>query len=184
MAGPLITERLVLREPADGDARTVLEYHRRNEPRFARWDPAFVDDLARYGTWVVRARDEAAAERAYSFLAFDAAKPDTLVAQVNVFQILRLSLWTAVLGYSVDGAYEGRGYAREAVEAVIRFAFDEVNIHRLIACYDPANERSGALLRRLGFVVEGYARDMLYLRGRWRDSVMTALHNPSWKPPA
>ena len=45
------------------------------------------------------------------------------------------------------------------------------------------NERSGSLLRRLGFAVEGYARDLLYLRGAWRDHVMTALLNPRWKPP-
>ena len=40
--------------------------------------------------------------------------------------------------------------------------------------YQPNNERSGRLLRSLGFTVEGYARDYLYIDGAWRDHVLTA----------
>ena len=43
--------------------------------------------------------------------------------------------------------------------------FREQNLHRIQANYVPRNERSGGLLRRLGFVVEGYARDYLLLNG-------------------
>jgi ribosomal-protein-alanine N-acetyltransferase len=180
---PLETGRLVLREPVDADARAVMEYRARNEPRFARWEPDFVDDIVHHRGWVADRRAESAAGRGRSFLAWDRAAPEDLVALVNLYAIRRGPLWNAILGYSVDGDYEGRGYAREAVEAAIEYAFGALNLHRIIANYDPRNERSGALLRRLGFVVEGYARDMLYLRGRWRDHVMTALVNPAWTPP-
>lgn len=43
----------------------------------------------------------------------------------------------------------------------------------------PANRRSGALLARLGFEQEGYARDYLMINGRWEDHVLTALLNPA-----
>jgi ribosomal-protein-alanine N-acetyltransferase len=46
-----------------------------------------------------------------------------------------------------------------------------------MANYVPTNERSGRLLRRLGFVVEGYARDYLFIGGRFQDHVLTALTN-------
>jgi ribosomal-protein-alanine N-acetyltransferase len=179
----LDTPRLVLREPDDADAPALLAYAARNEARFARWEPEHVDDLAHHLRWVRWRRDESAAQRGLGLLALDRADPGALVGIVNLYGISATSSYSAMLGYSLDGAYEGRGFAREALEAVIAFAFGTINLHRLTANYHPANERSGALLRRLGFVVEGYARDMLYLRGTWRDHVLTSLTNPDWKPP-
>ncbi|MNR55956.1 ribosomal-protein-S5-alanine N-acetyltransferase [compost metagenome] len=46
-----------------------------------------------------------------------------------------------------------------------------------MAHYMPENERSGALLKRLGFEVEGLARDYLKINGAWRDHVLTARIN-------
>ena len=70
----------------------------------------------------------------------------------------------------------------ESVAAVIRYAFDEMGLHRVKAAYLPSNERSGRLLRRLGFVVEGYARDYLLIQGRWQDQLLVSLVNPDWRP--
>ena len=69
----------------------------------------------------------------------------------------------------------------EALTAAIKYVFEELNLHRIMANYMPANERSAKLLRRLGFTVEGYARDYLRLAGNWRDHILTALTNDSWK---
>ena len=179
----LETPRLVLREPESGDATLVHAYTWRNRERFARWEPDPGDEAA-YARWIATRRAESAAGTGRTFLAFDRADPGALAGIVNLFGIHRALLQAATLGYTLDGAYEGRGYAREAVAAVIGHAFGELRLHRIVANYQPANERSGNLLRRLGFVVEGYARDLLYLRGAWRDHVMTALHNPAWTPPA
>jgi ribosomal-protein-alanine N-acetyltransferase len=51
-----------------------------------------------------------------------------------------------------------------------------------MASYLPHNQRSGKLLKRLGFVVEGYARDYLLINGLWQDHILTSLTNPNWKP--
>jgi ribosomal-protein-alanine N-acetyltransferase len=64
------------------------------------------------------------------------------------------------------------------VNAVVGFAFETLRLHRVMANYQPINERSGKLLRRLGFVTEGYARDYLFINGAWRDHVLTALTSP------
>jgi [ribosomal protein S5]-alanine N-acetyltransferase len=179
----LETERLILREPEERDAPALLLYHQFNEERFARWEPEHSDELAYHLRWVQWRRGESVIGRGLSLLAFDRTAPDALVAIVNLYEIVAGSAHSAVLGYSVDGSYEGRGFASEAVQAVVAHAFGALNLHRLIANYHPANERSGALLRRLGFVVEGYARDMIYLRGTWRDHVLTSLTNPGWVAP-
>ena len=54
------------------------------------------------------------------------------------------------------------------------WCFRNIGLHRVEANYQPSNERSGRLLRSLGFTVEGYARDYLYIDGAWRDHVLTA----------
>jgi ribosomal-protein-alanine N-acetyltransferase len=83
-----------------------------------------------------------------------------------------------VLGYSLDGAAQGKGLAREAVGAVVDYAFATLGLHRIEANYQPNNDRSGKLLRSLGFVVEGYARDFLFIDGGWRDHILTSRTNP------
>ena len=179
----LNTPRLVLREPEDADAPALLAYASRNEPRFARWEPDNVEELGHHLRWVRWRRGESAAQLGVGLLALDRRDPGALAGIVNLYGISGSATYGAMLGYSVDGAYEGRGFAREAVAAVIAHAFDALNLHRITANYHPANERSGVLLRRLGFVVEGYARDMMYLRGTWRDHVLTSLTNPNWRAP-
>ncbi|MEA2786746.1 MAG: [ribosomal protein S5]-alanine N-acetyltransferase [Candidatus Eremiobacteraeota bacterium] len=179
----LDTPRLVLREPDDSDAPALLAYASRNESRFARWEPENVDDLGHHLRWVRWRRAESAAQHGISLLALDRAVPGALAGVINLYGITGSPTFSAMLGYSLDGVYEGKGFAREAVGAVVAHAFGTLNLHRISANYHPANERSGVLLRGLGFVVEGYARDMLYLRGTWRDHILTSLTNPNWKPP-
>lgn len=69
----------------------------------------------------------------------------------------------------------------EALTAAVKYTFEEMNLHRIMANYMPANERSGKLLRQLGFTLEGYARDYLLLEGGWRDHILTSLINEHWK---
>ncbi len=161
------TERLILREPVASDAPALLAFHARNEDRIARWETKRSPDVAEHAAWIAWRRAESAAGRARSWHAFDRAAPDALVALVNLDAIMHAPQATAMLAYAVDGAYEGRGYAREACEAVIAYAFGELGLGNLSATYDPANERSGALLQRLGFaevartaVIPGFEKHM------------------------
>jgi [ribosomal protein S5]-alanine N-acetyltransferase len=175
----LATERLSLREPVASDAPALLAYHARNRARLIRWDPDRGGALAQHAAWIAWRRDESRAGRARSWLAFDRAAGGALVGEVQLDAIAHEPQRTAMLAYSVGAEYEGKGYAREAVAAVIAYAFGELGLDGLSATYDPANERSGALLRRLGFVelartpvVPGFERHM-------RAQVLTALTRPA-----
>lgn len=68
----------------------------------------------------------------------------------------------------------------EALQAVIAYAFGDLALHRLQANYQPANVRSARLLQKLGFEIEGQAKDYLFLDGAWRDHVLTSLRNPAF----
>ncbi len=86
-----------------------------------------------------------------------------------------------MLGYSIDAAHEGRGLMHEALTAALADAFGpRVGLHRVQANVRPENTRSLHLLARLGFGIEGVAKEYLFIDGAWRDHVLTALRAPDW----
>jgi ribosomal-protein-alanine N-acetyltransferase len=181
----LSTSRLHIGLPPLADAESCRDYYERNRAHLEPWDPA------RDAVFYTRAfwRDVLATNRqeyaeGVSLRVFLRAREDPrgpVIGSCNLSQIVRGVFHSALLGYSVDAAHEGRGLMTEAVGAVVDHAFGTLNLHRIQANYSTGNERSAALLRRLGFVEEGRARDYLYLAGRWRDHVLTARLNPDWR---
>jgi ribosomal-protein-alanine N-acetyltransferase len=105
----------------------------------------------------------------------------TIGASVNLSNIRRGVNQSAIIGYSVDEASQGRGYATACAGAVVRYAFDVLNLHRLETSYNPINAPSGRVLRKLGFVVEGYARDYLRINGNWNDAILVGRTNGAWQ---
>lgn len=178
----LATERLRL-EPYDpAFAPEILAYYERNRAHLDPWEPARSASfytLANHRDECVRAVGAAARGEYVRFAAFS-RDDGALVAQFNLWNIRRSVIQCAVIGYSVDGAHEGRGFATEAGAAVVDYAFGALNLHRLETSYHPANERSGRVLRKLRFAVEGYARDYLFMRGAWQDAILVARVNPDW----
>lgn len=88
------------------------------------------------------------------------------------------------LGFSFDGTLRGRGYASEAVQAALRFGFAELGLHRITALADVENIRSHAVLKKLGFRVEGRLQQNFNVRGEWRDCDLFALLRSEWPPAA
>jgi ribosomal-protein-alanine N-acetyltransferase len=69
----------------------------------------------------------------------------------------------------------GRGYAREAVAAVLRYGFDKLNFKQVRADVDPENVASLRLLEGLGFKRTGVAKNTMKVGETWVDSVYLAL---------
>jgi ribosomal-protein-serine acetyltransferase len=88
---------------------------------------------------------------------------------------------SAEVGYWIDGGHEGRGLASRAVAAVLDHGFGSLGIERVSLHTDPANERSRALARRLGFVEEGLLRQGLAFPGGRRDEAVYGLLASEWR---
>jgi ribosomal-protein-alanine N-acetyltransferase len=101
-----------------------------------------------------------------------------VLGTVSFTNIRRGPLQAAELGYGLDAHHQGQGLMTEALRTACAYAFSAMGLHRIQANHLPENLRSAAVLRRLGFAVEGYARDYLLINGRWRDHVLTALLAP------
>lgn len=183
----LVGERVLVTLAKEGDAAELLAFHDRNYTRLKPWMPPLPDNLLTAGYWVKWC---AAAQTLYDrdqgvrlVIRMAASPSGTILGQVNFSNILRGPFQTCILGYHVDGAAEGQGLMREALQLSLDFALGPLGLHRIVANYIPGNERSARLLERLGFTIEGYARDYLFIDGAWRDHVMTALVNPDSRPP-
>jgi ribosomal-protein-alanine N-acetyltransferase len=177
----LKTERLLLTLPPPETSARLLAYAIENHNHLAPWSPTRPDDYYTDQHWRDRlqlARDEFTRGESLRLVLFWRDRPlEDVVGECNFTAIVRGPFQACYLGYNLDHRAEGRGLMSEALRAAIDYVFSELKLHRIMANYMPANERSGRLLRRLGFTVEGYARDYLLIAGEWRDHILTSLTN-------
>jgi [ribosomal protein S5]-alanine N-acetyltransferase len=183
----LSTRRLRLWIAGAEDASELLRYHEENREHLMRWSPPVPPDLYTLAYWqarLVRNRREHVDDRSARFVLAWRDTPDRVIGTCSLTDFVRGPFQACTLGYGLDRREQGKGAMTEALRAIIDFVFGPLALHRIMANYMPTNTRSGALLRRLGFTVEGYARDYLFINGAWRDHILTALTNPAPRPPA
>lgn len=179
----LYSERLTLEIPGALAASALARFNRENERHLAPWNPVMnernFDEIALSQT-LDRQLEQYRAGSRYSFLIFPkgGGESATLLGYLNFSEVVRGAFWACYMGYALAESAQGKGYMTEACRAGIRYMFEEVGLHRIMANYMPHNGRSAAVLRRLGFTMEGMAKDYLFLAGRWQDHVLTSLINP------
>jgi ribosomal-protein-alanine N-acetyltransferase len=88
---------------------------------------------------------------------------------VNINSIIRGRFQCGSLSYAAFAPTAGHGYMSEGLDLVLRYAFEQLRLHRLEAQIQPGNHASVRLVQRLGFRKEGYSPDLLFIDGSWRD---------------
>lgn len=86
----------------------------------------------------------------------------------------------AELGFALARAFWGRGLIRRALPAVVQFAFERLDLHRIEADTDPRNVASMRTLERLGFQREGLLRERYFQFGEVQDAVVFGLLRRDW----
>ncbi|QIE57212.1 GNAT family N-acetyltransferase [Pikeienuella piscinae] len=172
----LPTERLILRPPRLSDFPAWARARRDSREHLKPWEPTWAPDhltRAAFRQRVHWARKAMRLGRAWPFMIF--TKEDgALVGAVTLDHVRRGPAEAATLGYWTALAHARRGYMREALSEVRRFAFDDLRLSRLEAGCLPENAASRALLETVGFKYEGVAQAYLQIDGRWRDHVLYA----------
>ena len=109
---------------------------------------------------------------------------DALIGLVSLEGIL----WAhgvAWLGIGIgDRARWGQGYGREAMELILRYGFDELNLHRIQLTVFEYNDRAIALYEKLGFRREGVYREFMQREGRRYDMYLYGLLRREWEAAA
>ena len=105
---------------------------------------------------------------------------DTMIGKCILFQF-DMTNRRAEVGYMLNRNYWRQGLMYQALESVIDFAFNELEMHRLEADVDTQNAGSLAVLEKFGFRREGLFRERWLVYDDWQDSVMLGLLRKDWQ---
>ncbi|MFO7622930.1 MAG: GNAT family N-acetyltransferase [Anaerolineales bacterium] len=168
----LITERLILRELRRADAADVLVF--RGDPIVQKYDDPVIHSETEAQAFINELHGEYAAKRGINW-AVTLSDPGAVVG------IFSLHHWDpyhrrAEAGYGLARAYWGQGIGSEALRAILRFGFEQLNLNRIYARTIADNHESVRLLERLGFQREGMFRKHSWEDdGAFHDSAMYGL---------
>ncbi|HUD99734.1 MAG TPA: GNAT family protein [Bryobacteraceae bacterium] len=173
----IVTDRLILRDLGPVDAEFMLLYRSNPEvSRYQNWEPASVDQLRSY------------------FEELTGMDPDTAGAWYQLGIVLRSGGGLigdcgihilddprqAEIGITVARRFQCRGYATEALRAIVGYLFGKLRKHRISASIDPRNTGSIRLMQRLGFRQEAHMIGSLWFKGQWVDDVVFAILAEEW----
>ncbi|PHR94437.1 MAG: 30S ribosomal protein S5 alanine N-acetyltransferase [Robiginitomaculum sp.] len=173
---PCVGGGIYLRPPKWADFDDWVTLRRENRAHLKPWEPSWNEaHLSRtaYRARLVQFKKMIAQDTGYPFHVFRSGD-DHLVGACNITSVKRGSMRTAHIGYWVGEKYARNGFARAAVRACLRFAFEDIGLHRIEAAVRAENKASINLLEKTGFTQEGTARGMLKIDGEWRDHLMYA----------
>ena len=175
---PLTTDRLILRPFTSADFPAYAAYHRLKDVyRYLYASPPEDDALQ---AQFADAMDAKLVSDGDVFrLAVTLADNGCLVGEV-LLKLASRSAAQGEIGYIFNPSWAGRGFAAEAVAALVRIGFEEVALHRIFARLDTANAGSVALVERLGFRREAHLIENDRFDGAWGDEFIYAMLRREW----
>jgi len=169
------TKRLKIRYFEESDSLDLYDYL--SDEEVVRYEP--------YGTYTLEEAREEAKRRTDD--------PDFLAVALESGKVIgnlyfsKRDFEAYELGYVFSQKVWGNGYATESCEALIKYAFENLNVHRIIATCNPRNENSWRLLERLNFRREGTLIQNIYFstdeKGNpiWQDTYLYGLLKEEWQ---
>lgn len=170
------TERMSLRPPAHSDFRSWAALRSSSSGHLTPWEPSWASDhLTRKAFtnrvyWAQRSVTSGTALPLFLLRRSDSA----LMGAITLDNIRRGPAQAGTLGYWTGTQFSRQGYMREAILAVVHYAFTRLDLSRIEAACLPENAASRALLETCGFKYEGVAQSYLQIDGRWRTHVLYA----------
>lgn len=152
-------------------AQDLLDYNIRNKKHLESFEP--IRDNSFYTYQVQRSILNDSYRQFLNGTAVDFGmfKGDKLIGKLRLSNIVYGIFKSGILGYSIDKDEQGQGYMKEAVNLVVKYAFEELEMHRIEASALVDNERSKGVLTSCGFKELGINKDYLFINGGWKDHI-------------
>lgn len=179
ISSPVTTDRLLLRPFRETDAAAVHAYQSLPEvARYQFWEPRSLDEIRlKLVEWVTlyRLNGEGTLE-----LAVEIRESGDLIGDV-MLQVTDAAARQGMIGFSMHPAHQGKGYATEAVGALLRLGFADLGLHRIFGRCDARNDPSWRLMERLGMRREAHFREHALFKGGWDEEFYYALLQEEWR---
>ncbi|MDQ3618547.1 MAG: GNAT family N-acetyltransferase [Actinomycetota bacterium] len=177
---PIETDRLTIR-PFTGDDLDALHgiQSKRELTTYLYWEPRSRNEVVE----VLDSRIDRPFDEVYRTglaLAVVVRDTNTLIGDVSL-TVLSREHAQGEIGFVLDPDQQGRGYGREAATVLLRFGFEDLELHRIIGRCDPRNVPSWRLLERLGMRREAHFRESEIFKGEWGDEYVYALLAADWR---
>jgi RimJ/RimL family protein N-acetyltransferase len=173
-----ITERLIVRRPTEADLHDFLAYQ--THPDNLKYQPVepMTEDQALDFLSRMAALDSGEAD-GWIMFGVELRSERRMIGEVGIF-LSPSPQSKGDLGWSFHPDFQGQGYATEAAQILLAYAFNERKLHRVTSSCDTRNTASFRLMERLGMRREGHLRQSLFTKGAWRDEYLYALLHDEW----
>jgi len=172
----LTTARLVLREFVEDDWRALHAYESRADvTRYLPFEPRSEDDARQYVQGIM----VHAGETPRTVLDFAITLDGTMIGRTGMRR-KDDELRVAMLWFTIDPRHGGKGYVTEAAAALLRYAFEEVKLHRVYGECDPRNHASARVMEKLGMRREAEHIEDIWIKGEWCGTYVYAMLAREW----
>jgi ribosomal-protein-alanine N-acetyltransferase len=172
----LETPRLRLRLPVDADVPALFAIF--SDPETMRfWTTPPMGGLSEAEAYLRDIHEHAQARTLFQW-GIARREDDLVIGTCTLLRIERQHR-RCELGYILRRDHWGRGFAHEALTAVVDHAFGTLGLHRLEADIDPRNTASVRSVERLGFTLEGHLRERYFVGNEIQDSLIYGLLAPT-----
>lgn len=173
------TTRLFLSSPEHVDADQIAEYVNRNKEFLMRFEPVRpVEYYTASGQEKILVLQMESWQKGEScrFYISPKSRRESVIGFAALNGISMGAFCSCYLSYQLDQAFQNQGLMTEAVDAVVKYAFSTLHLHRIESNIMPGNIPSIRVAEKCGFVKEGLARKYLKINGVWEDH----LHYVVW----
>jgi ribosomal-protein-alanine N-acetyltransferase len=169
----LSTTRLLLRTMTLADAPAVQQL--RSNPEVMQYiNRPLTQTLEEAETWINMVINALAKNDGITWCICMKDTPETHIGSIGYWRLEKEN-YRAEIGYMLEPRLHGQGFMYEAIQAVLHYGFEQLGLHSVEAQIDPRNGASAALLKKAGFIQEGYFRENYFLRDRFADTAVYSL---------
>lgn len=166
------TERLVLRAYIVEDAADLHEV-RADMHVWIHDAPGPVESLEDVENQIIQVGEKFADKQSVNW-AMGLKSTNEMIGYIGFWRLLKEHC-RGEIGYAMKKTHWCQGYMAEAFPPVLKFAFEQLNLHSIEANANPGNERSLKLLEGYGFQKEGYRREDYLFNGKFEDTICYGL---------